>query len=243
MAAQVLSGVLVWTMVSGFAAVDAAASSPHHTANDMLRTEGCESCHQFAATRTHVVGVRPTFELPAAYPVAPNGELTCATCHEAKAGGANSSPLVRGALQGEAFCRSCHTSRADEGSPLAHAVRTGAAHTSRSLQSPNQASRRGAASLECQACHDGIMSEGGHWSAQTQILQSGRDLGHPVGVDYSTAQVRSAALTAFPLLNPAIGLENGTVGCSSCHDALSRVPKQLVVDNRGSALCLACHRL
>ena len=74
MVARVLSGVVVWTMVSGLTAVEAAASSTHHTA-DRLRIEDCESCHQFPQTRTHVTGVRPTFEIPAAYPLAPNGEL------------------------------------------------------------------------------------------------------------------------------------------------------------------------
>ncbi|PYQ90091.1 MAG: hypothetical protein DMG02_12460 [Acidobacteria bacterium] len=242
MVARVLSGVVVWTMVSGFTAVEAAASSTHHTA-DRLRIEDCESCHQFPQTRSHVTGVRPTFEIPAAYPLAPNGELTCLTCHEVTAGAANGSLNIRGGLQGEAFCRSCHASREEEGSRLAHAVRMGAAHRARPLESPNRLSRSPAASLDCQACHDGVIGEGGHWPTQGEIARSGRDLGHPVGIDYPNAQIRSATLTALPLLNPAVGLENGTVGCTSCHDALSRVPKQLVIDNRGSALCLACHRL
>ena len=242
MVARVLCGVVVWTVVAGFTAVEAATGSTHHSADDIARVENCASCHQFPETRTHVVGVRPTFDVPAEYPLAPNGELTCLTCHEVKAATANGALLVRGGLQGEAFCRSCHAPRAQEESRLAHAVRAGAAHTPRVVETPNRMSKA-PASLACQACHDGVIGEDGHWSAQKQVVQSGRDLGHPVGVDYPTAQIRSATLTAVTLLNPAIGLESGTVGCTSCHDALSRVPKQLVIDNRGSALCLACHRM
>jgi len=242
MVARVVSGVVVWTIVSGFTAVEAATSSTHHSADDIARVENCGSCHQFPATRTHVVGVRPTFDVPAEYPLGPNREVTCLTCHEVKAGVANGAYLVRGGLQGEAFCRSCHAPRGQEESRLGHAVRAGAAHMPRVVENPDRMSKA-PASVACQACHDGVIGQDGHWSVQEQIVPSRRDLGHPVGVDYPSAQIRSTTLNAVPMLNPAIGLEGGTVGCTSCHDALSRVPKQLVIDNRGSALCLACHRM
>jgi predicted CXXCH cytochrome family protein len=240
MVARVLSIGIVWVMAS---AVEAAPSSFDHSADERVAIGNCAICHQFSDTRSHVTGVRPTFELPAAYPLNEKGELTCSTCHDVMTPSANGSPLVRGGLQGATFCRSCHAAGADDGSRLAHAVRTGAAHTALPLQNPSQVSRTRGASLDCETCHDGIISEDGHWTAPSQIARSGRDLGHPVGIDYSGAQIHSTTLTAAPMLDRAITLENGTVGCTSCHDALSRIPRQLVIDNRGSALCLACHRL
>src|SRR5207244_6846557 len=137
MIARVLSGVVLWTMVSGFTAVEAAASSTHHTA-DRLRIEDCESCHQFPETRTHVTGVRPTFEIPAAYPLAPNGELTCLTCHEVKAGAANGGWNVRVGFLGEAFCRICPASRDEDGCRLAYAVRSGVEHIAWALKTVNR---------------------------------------------------------------------------------------------------------
>ena len=75
------------------------------------------------------------------------------------------------------------------------------------------------------------------------MSRSGRDFGHPVGVDYAYAQTTSETLKPALLLDAALRLENGKVGCVSCHDAFSRLAGQLVVDNRGSALCLSCHRM
>ena len=241
MVARILSIGIVWTIVCGVARVEAAASRFDHSADGRVAIGNCSTCHPFSDARSHVTGVRPTFALTAAYPLNEKGELTCSTCHDVMARPDEGSTSVRGGLQGATFCRSCHAARAEDGSRLAHAVRTGAAHTARPVQ--NRAPRTRPASLDCEACHDGIIGEDGHWTAQQRIASGGRDLGHPVGVDYSGAQTRSTTLTGAPMLDPAIALEDGTVGCTSCHDALSKIPKQLVIDNRGSALCLACHRL
>ena len=243
MVARIVSIGMMWAIASGIAAAEAAASPHDHSADRRVALDNCSTCHQFSETRSHVTGVRPTFKLPSAYPLNEKGELTCATCHDVTVPSDQGSAAVRGGLQGEAFCRSCHAQGAQEESRLAHALRAGAAHTARPVLHPNRAPRNRTVSMDCQACHDGIIGEDGHWSAQPQIASDGRDRGHPVGVEYSGAQMRSATLMTVTLLDPAIGLEDGTVGCSSCHDALSRIPKQLVIDNRGSALCLACHRL
>jgi predicted CXXCH cytochrome family protein len=69
-------------------------------------------------------------------------------------------------------------------------------------------------------------------------------MSHPVGVDYRMAQLKSGAKLRDPLfLDPAVKLENGLVGCTSCHDANSELPAKLVMLNTGSRLCFACHDL
>src|SRR5262249_52787611 len=206
MVARVVSVGILWAL-AGFVAVEATPSSFDYSVDQRVAIGNCTRCHQFSATRSHVTGVRPTFELPAAYPLSEKGELTCSTCHDVKTSSEQRAPAVRGGLQGATFCRSCHAVRAEEGSRLAHAVRQGSAHTARSLQTPNRVSRTRPASLDCEACHDGVMSEDGHWNAPPQIARSGRDLGHPVGVDYSGAQIHSTTLTPVPMLDPAISLE------------------------------------
>src|SRR5919198_331531 len=118
MVARVLSIGIVWVMAS---AVEAAPSSFDHSADERVAIGNCAICHQFSDTRSHVTGVRPTFELPAAYPLNEKGELTCSTCHDVMTPSANGSPLVRGGLQGATFCRSCHAAGADDGSRLGHA--------------------------------------------------------------------------------------------------------------------------
>jgi predicted CXXCH cytochrome family protein len=36
-------------------------------------------------------------------------------------------------------------------------------------------------------------------------------------------------------------LFDGNLGCGSCHSAYSKEPHLLVMNNRGSKLCLSCH--
>src|SRR5215510_6286683 len=83
MNARVVSVGILWAL-AGFVAVEATPSSFDHSVDQRVAIENCTRCHQFSATRSHVTGVRPTFELPAAYPLSEKGELTCSTCHDVK---------------------------------------------------------------------------------------------------------------------------------------------------------------
>jgi predicted CXXCH cytochrome family protein len=229
--------VFVWTLL---AVTGLAASRPEITAHQQLGGAAmCETCHRFPATRTHVTGVRPTFEVPPTLPLGPGGELTCVTCHDLTAASAPNRATLREGLNDANLCTSCHTTDSDDGSRLAHALRVGTAHG----QSGPTGSRTAAASLECMACHDGIIGRDGHWPGQSERAASGTDRGHPVRVNYALAQSSSLNLKPVALLDVALRFENGDVGCRSCHDAFSRLASSLVIDNRGSALCLACHRI
>ena len=81
----------------------------------------------------------------------------------------------------------------------------------------------------CLGCHDGLLT------GQARV-------DHPIEVDYARAQVKSrGALRHASQLDPAIKLENGRVGCVSCHGRNSTLAAKLVMNNFKSQLCLSCH--
>lgn len=98
----------------------------------------------------------------------------------------------------------------------------------------------------CLSCHDGIVAPAlkTHSAAaagsprQFQTIDLGA--GHPVGVDYLAAFQRSPDDYNDPVLSPRIVLEEGKVGCSSCHAThdLSAVSASSVRDE----VCMDCHR-
>ena len=68
---------------------------------------------------------------------------------------------------------------------------------------------------------------------------------HPIGVDYEMVRAsnRKAALKPMGLVDWRIQFFDGKVGCCSCHDPYSKIEKMLVMSDRGSNLCFACHEM
>ncbi len=108
-------------------------------------------------------------------------------------------------------------------------------------------------SVLCLSCHDGVTAQdvfsGAHalsWATPvgTSTLPISGRVSHPIGVRMplgdptyrSPAEVQSSGLIKLP---------GGRVQCISCHDPhnTDRHPAMLVQSNRGSRLCLACHRI
>lgn len=84
-------------------------------------------------------------------------------------------------------------------------------------------------SMTCLGCHDGLIA---------------RDVsGHPIGRSYDAATRDDRRLRPRAILPTAVALEDGRVGCISCHDPASTLPARLTMPNRGSALCFACHAM
>lgn len=114
-------------------------------------------------------------------------------------------------------------------------------------------------SLMCLSCHDGTIALGEVLSRKTPIAMAGgvttlpvgpgrlgTDLSddHPVSIAYTAALAASRGDLAHPAtLTGRVKLDSsGQLQCSSCHDAHDDTNgKFLVMSNRGSALCLACH--
>ena len=84
-------------------------------------------------------------------------------------------------------------------------------------------------SHDCQSCHDGVIAPDVR-------------LKHPIDVDYRLAQMKSQGkLKDISQLAPSIALENGRIGCLSCHRPESSIQAKLIMSNAGSALCFSCH--
>jgi predicted CXXCH cytochrome family protein len=103
----------------------------------------------------------------------------------------------------------------------------------------------------CLTCHDGASVTDGEM--KTTIYQTSLDLttdlsnDHPTGFTYSVAALADPEIRAAGNLpNPDMvrfGPTRDQMWCSSCHDAHGGVANtpMLVINNEGSALCLACH--
>ncbi|OGS01761.1 MAG: hypothetical protein A2V88_12540 [Elusimicrobia bacterium RBG_16_66_12] len=98
----------------------------------------------------------------------------------------------------------------------------------------------------CMSCHDGAVAPSlrAHFIDSSddgsQSHASGAGSNHPVGADYLAAFRRDPESYNDPTLNPKIFLEEGKVGCVSCHAThdLSAVS----VSSVRREVCIECHR-
>lgn len=110
----------------------------------------------------------------------------------------------------------------------------------------------------CLSCHDGTVAlgkvhvRGRNVAAQGGVLRKGRsNLGtdlsddHPISFPYTAMlAARDGELLPPPRSGPVHLDANGEMQCTTCHDPHeNNFGKFLVMDNTGSALCLACHNL
>ena len=86
-------------------------------------------------------------------------------------------------------------------------------------------------SSECLSCHEDIFDSG----------SSSHSGSHVVGVDYNELSARNEMLRPVYDLPPELILPNGIVACLTCHGSEPHEGQRLVINNRGSALCSACH--
>lgn len=202
----------------------------------------------------HPVNVRPsaTVTIPAGWPVARDGSITCSTCHEGLPSlSRGAGPQLRGpqgsAAGGQAFCMNCHTEGDQRTAAAMHWMAVPRAHAIAESESPGFGAPD-AASRRCLGCHDGVTAaespfeaswngNGGHFGDATRS--------HPIGVPYARAGKRRSGvpLRAAALLPETIQLPNGLVSCISCHDLYGGTEKLLAVPIEGSRLCFACHDL
>lgn len=206
----------------------------------------CKECHDRAENVSHPVGMTPSMRVPEDLHLDWQGRLTCASCHDIHQQQAYPYKLRR-PQAGRPFCEACHRSIGDTRAPLTHSMITDSAHGkprfretgSRSLPIDQE-------SMECLGCHDGSIAGLAESTIRGEgVWEHGENIGltHPIGVDYVLASATDHSLAPVGSLNPAVRLYSGKVGCGSCHSAYSKLPKLLVLDNRGSNLCLQCHRV
>jgi predicted CXXCH cytochrome family protein len=106
----------------------------------------------------------------------------------------------------------------------------------------------GPSSLVCLGCHDGTIASSTIGSSHALLagVRAGFDLtdgvglrDHPIGVPYPTdrGEYRSPGYAEAR----GVALPEGRIECVSCHNPHVATPGMLVMSNRRSALCLACH--
>lgn len=84
---------------------------------------------------------------------------------------------------------------------------------------------------DCVSCHDGALAQEAY----------DRRFNHPTGMDYQTRLVQSNG--KLKPIDASFPLEDGKVGCLTCHDLNSDLPSKLITGNQGSRLCFTCHNL
>jgi predicted CXXCH cytochrome family protein len=106
-------------------------------------------------------------------------------------------------------------------------------------------------SYTCLGCHDGVLAKNVTSPYQDLAVSLGplspvgygnHQANHPIGMDYAASFLKQrGALRPMAALPPSVRLEDGRVGCISCHNSSSLLPAKLAMSNKGSALCSACH--
>lgn len=203
-------------------------------------TSRCVTCHRFERTMNHPIQVSPVLATPASLPLV-DGQVACVTCHDASPDHRSAEVHVGQRMQNSTLCVSCH-----QGTPATsrtvHAMSTKKAHLQGDSR-PSIAHGSGEVdneSMTCMECHDGTLGEDA--GAHTGGLGSGDKSEHPIGVAMRFGQpTRGSDFRLALRVDKRVRLFEGTVGCGSCHSPYSLEQGQLVINNRGSALCLTCH--
>jgi predicted CXXCH cytochrome family protein len=66
---------------------------------------------------------------------------------------------------------------------------------------------------------------------------------HGIGTDYVSSSMSRSNLRRADELPLGMTLVNGRIACITCHNLMSSQQYNLAVENRGSALCFACHQI
>lgn len=207
----------------------------------------CAECHKDALKVSHPVDMLPTMNVPSGMPLDWRGAVTCITCHFAHKDGFGATH-IRVKASGAGLCVQCHG--AVEAS--LHSASMGTAHVASPVNAPLGAGglelTLDKLSINCLSCHDAVSTFDANVATAANPPGyyhngSSLNLSHPIGGLYSVAREKyGPSLRAADQLPPQIKLFGGRVGCATCHDPYSKEHSRLVMSNKRSALCLACHR-
>lgn len=216
----------------------------------------CKNCHQeiFESGFMHPVDIIPEkVTVPRDMPLSETGLITCNTCHDVHGDYQlfdSTSNFLRRQEPPHIFCAICHS---DDDMGTSHASTLAEAHftTSHITSGDGMSGSIDSLSKNCISCHDGTQGSSvpintGDWTHSSSF--SGPTLGkkHPIGIHYEEARMRSGRKTDLRPINEVdkrINFFDGQVGCGSCHNPYIEGLDRLVMSNRRSALCFACHML
>jgi predicted CXXCH cytochrome family protein len=199
----------------------------------------CLQCHSKMSGLSHPVGVKPTMKIPKELPLDWKGEITCVTCHIAHHKKNGGDFFMRDLSKGELFCRKCHNEFPDL--KKLHNGLSGTAHVGKRYREESKSDIVDELSMKCLNCHDATIGS-------NSIINSigrgvffhapGRGSSHPIGMLYRGG----GAYMPKELLDERLLLFDGKVGCGTCHNPYSKNHFKLVITEKQSSLCLACHR-
>lgn len=222
----------------------------HAEAGPESGSHPCTACHRFPNGLSHPVGVVPAIQIPQEFPLDTQGRLTCLSCHDVpRTNDATRTPpafLLRRPVTGRAFCATCHARQERTGVP--HVLGSDTAHGGIRFRDAGQSLQPlDEESLNCMGCHDGAIGRFADSAIHdpSDAQRPGASIGftHPIGGSYGTAALAAPNLRPVASLDQMIRLYSGRLGCGTCHSVYSKHAKHLVMDNRGSRLCIACHNL
>jgi len=107
-------------------------------------------------------------------------------------------------------------------------------------------SRLDSISMECIACHDGVLAREAKHRISDGDLNRARSMetikgAHPIGMEYERYSRGNREYVPENILPADMVLMNGKVTCVTCHDMLGKNRMHLVVENSRSGLCFSCH--
>lgn len=219
-------------------------------------TAKCMTCHTTLYDKgyMHPVDMAPKkVRVPFDFPLSPSGTLTCATCHDVHSDAETplkkKSFFLRRQEKGKTFCDICHQNTTKLASGHEGAFRE--AHFDSKYIAGDDNSTIDSMSRNCLSCHDGstapsVMLNAGQWRHAENFMEHDNGGMHPIGMKYSEAFERNtkAMLRPLELVDKRIRFfDDGKVGCGSCHDPYSAIPKKLVIEDIQSKLCFACHQM
>ncbi len=223
---------------------------------DMTRpiTYLCSECHAKTLSEgyMHPVDVQPqNVIIPSDMPLSRSGEITCATCHDIHAEYYTPygvpTHFLRRQESGKTFCKICHGDL--QSLSQGHSASLGEAHFRSQYIATDTRGELDPMSRNCVSCHDGTYAQSvsiraGTWTHGSSFMQHDRGGSHPVGIDYESVRIkrgRKTDLRPITEVDRRVRFFNGKVGCGSCHDPYSTIPKQLVMSDVNSKLCFTCH--
>jgi len=220
-------------------------------------TSKCMSCHTtlYDNGYMHPVDIRPQkVRVPLDFPLSPTGTITCATCHDIhsplKNPSGEKSSFLRRSEKGKNFCDICHQNSGKLTSG-GHETVFREAHFESKYMASDKNSEIDAMSRNCLSCHDGslgsaVQINAGVWRHTENFIDHDQGGMHPIGMRYRDIADRKpkAALKGMDKVDKRIRFfDDGKLGCGSCHDPFSTLPKKLVIEDFQSKLCFACHKM
>lgn len=203
----------------------------------------CNNCHGNDKALSHIVGIKPSMQVPDDFRLDSNQSMTCATCHNVHMDRIDTETnkrtyLLRRKFAGKEFCNLCHNDVSKIVNASKHADVIQTAHFGYYDALKNDRVDR--VSLACIGCHEMAKGKGGH--ILTKRSYSSGNSNHPMGMDYMTSQAyKSKQLRSVRALSSDIKLYGGKVGCASCHNPFKMSKNKL--HNEESKMCVECHLL